>query len=94
MTLSNSLKELHLGAFSYCYELTKLVIPENVEKITGGFGYEGCGLEEIYVSDNLTYIFDDDEQPLGLFDVLIHTPAGSLMEQYAIEHNLTYDNNY
>lgn len=95
ITLSKNLKELNLYAFTDCLNLNTFVIPEGVEKITGGFGIGGTGgVNEIYIPASVTSIYDDMYNTLGFSTVLIHTPAGSFMEQYAIEHNLTYDNNY
>lgn len=95
ITLSKNLKELNLYAFTDCLNLNTFVIPEGVEKITGGFGSSGTGgVHEIYIPASVTSIYNDVYNTLGLNGVLIHTPAGSFMEQYAIEHNLTYDNNY
>ena len=71
-------------------DVTKYTVPSSVTTIgTSAFG-KHTTLTDIYVYETVTTIED------GMFSnanrPMVHTPAGSTMEQYCIDNNITYDN--
>lgn len=70
--------------------ITEYVIPESVTTL-GAASFGRCKtLTDIYIPASVTTV----EEPLfgNVIHPMVHTPAGSVMEQYCIENNIRYDN--
>lgn len=85
---SKDMTKLHY--FPLAKDVTEYTVPSSVTTIeTSAFG-KHTTLTDIYVYETVTNIED------GMFSnanhPMVHTPAGSTMEQYCIDNNITYDN--
>lgn len=90
VALPASLYEIQWKAFQFCDKLTTIVIPDGCNKIEFE-AFDGCSkLRDIYVPESVWSI-GTDAFNTGNDETVIHTPAGSAAETYAIDNGMQYD---
>lgn len=94
--LPASLRRIDAFTFKNCRELSKIIVPDSVNLIWA-LAFANCNnLRDVYIPASVTTL-QDNLMGGGVFDgsssVEIHCPKGSAAEDYAISHNLLYDNN-
>ncbi len=91
--IPSSVQSIGGQAFAYCDALSLVTIHEGCEEI-GDRVFEYCPrLSDIYLPSSVKNI-EPRSFSYCSTDLTLHVPKGSYAEQYAIEHNIPYVNDY
>lgn len=86
--LSDEITEIGSEAFKGCSSLHRPWIPEKLESI-GVRAFQGCiSLERVFLHDNISEIGEDAFSDCG--NLIIHGKPGTVVEDYAKKHKLSF----
>ena len=91
VTIPSSVQEMWSAEFYNCSNLKRVIYEDGVSGDISLYCFDGCtSLEEVQIPASITYIVDtafDKCNP----DVVLKVKKDSYAENYAIEHNLNYE---
>ena len=92
VTLPSTLKKIGAWAFENCFSLTVLEIPDGTGEI-GQLAFKNAtALAQLIVPDSVTSFHEQAVLETNSGDLVMYVVPGSAAEQYAIDHNIPYQN--